>query len=181
MGDDVRWVGNESGMGRETEWSATVLTPKAYAQADDNNGRLGITNLSKDLGSRNMIEKATEMFWYPSEVDVSIRPGWFHTADQDEKVKSLKTLVDIYFQSVGRNSVLLLNVPPDKRGHIHEADSVRLQELSDYLKRTFSDDRVRKGSFLWNAVQGEERVYKLKKGSRVNVVMLQEDIKRGQG
>lgn len=87
MGDDVRWVGNESGMGRETEWSATVLTPKAYAQADDNNGRLGITNLSKDLGSRNMIEKATEMFWYPSEVDVSIRPGWFHTADQDEKVK----------------------------------------------------------------------------------------------
>ena len=180
MGDDVRWVGNESGMGRETEWSATVLTPKAYAQADDNNGRLGITNLSKDLGSRNMIEKATEMFWYPSEVDVSIRPGWFHTADQDEKVKSLKTLVDIYFQSVGRNSVLLLNVPPDKRGHIHEADSVRLQELSDYLKRTFSDDRVRKGSLLWNAVQGEERVYKLKKGSRVNVVMLQEDIKRGQ-
>lgn len=110
-----------------------------------------------------MIEKATEMFWYPSEVDVSIRPGWFHTADQDEKVKSLKTLVDIYFQSVGRNSVLLLNVPPDKRGHIHEADSVRLQELSDYLKRTFSDDRVRKGSLLWNAVQGEERVYKLKK------------------
>ncbi len=110
----------------------------------------------------------------PSAQDGSTQPT------QDEKVKSLKTLVDIYFQSVGRNSAPLLNVPPDKRGHIHEADSVRLQELVHYLKRTFSDDRVRKGSLLWNAVQGEERVYKLKKGSRVNVVMLQEDIKRGQ-
>ena len=180
MGDDVRWVGNESGKGRETEWSATVLTPSSYSRADKNNGQLKINNLSKDLGGRGMIEKASEMFWYPSEVDVSIRPGWFYTAAQDSKVKSLKELVDIYFQSVGRNSVLLLNIPPDKRGHIHEVDSARLQELSGYLNRTFSNDRVRKGGRLWNAAPGDEREYRLKKDSRVNAVMLQEDITRGQ-
>ena len=180
MGDDVRWVGNESGMGRETEWSATVFTPKAYGMADENNGELGINDMSRDLGSRSMIEKASEMFWYPSEVDVSIRPGWFHTPEQNDKVKSLKQLVDIYFQSVGRNSVLLLNVPPDQRGHIHEADSSRLQEMHEYLSRTFSDDRVKRGRVPWDSKPGAERVYKLKKGSRVNVVMLQEDIRRGQ-
>ncbi len=180
MGDDVRWVGNESGKGRETEWSATVFTPKAYARAAENNGRLGITPQSKDLGGREMIEKAREMFWYPSEVDVSIRPGWFYTAEQDSRVKSLKELVDIYFQSVGSNSVLLLNVPPDKRGRIHGADSARLEELHGYLERTFGDDRVRRGCVPWEASQGTERVYRLKKGSCVNVVMLQEDIRRGQ-
>ena len=180
MGDDVRWVGNESGLGRETEWSATVFTPKAYARADGNNGRLGINPQSKDLGGREMVGKAGEMFWYPSEVDVSIRPGWFYTAAQDSRVKSLKELVDIYFQSVGCNSVLLLNVPPDKRGRIHEADSSRLMELSEYLRLTFGDDRVRHGHAPWDASQGTERVYKLRKGSHVNVVMLQEDITRGQ-
>lgn len=180
MGDDVRWVGNESGMGRETEWSATVFTPKAYGMADENNGKLGINDMSRDLGSRSMMEKASEMFWYPSEVDVSIRPGWFHTPEQNDKVKSLKQLVDIYFQSVGRNSVLLLNVPPDQRGHIHEADSSRLQEMHEYLSRTFSDDRVKRGRVPWDSKPGAERVYKLKKGSRVNVLMLQEDIRRGQ-
>ena len=91
MGDDIRWVGNESGLGRETEWSTTVLTPEIYARADKNNKKLGINGQSNDLGSRKMLEKATELFWYPSEVDVSIRPGWFYHKEEDNKVKSLKT------------------------------------------------------------------------------------------
>ena len=180
MGDDVRWVGNEKGLGRETEWSATVLTPGGYARAGENNARLGISNMAPDLGSRAMLEKATELFWYPSEVDVSIRPGWFYHATEDAKVKSLKHLTDIYFQSVGYNSVLLLNIPPDRRGRIHAADSTRLQELAGYLSRTFADDRVVDGDKPWRAAGGSERVYKLKSGSRINVVLLQEDIARGQ-
>ncbi|WP_336533741.1 alpha-L-fucosidase, partial [Bacteroides acidifaciens] len=71
MGDDVRWVGNEKGLGRETEWNATVLTPGIYARSTENNKRLGVFSKAEDLGSRKMLEKATELFWYPSEVDVS--------------------------------------------------------------------------------------------------------------
>lgn len=180
MGDDVRWVGNERGFGRETEWSATVLTPGGYARARENNERLGVSEMAPDLGSRAMLEQADELFWYPSEVDVSIRPGWFYHAAEDEKVKSLKQLTDIYFQSVGYNSVLLLNVPPDRRGRIHEADSTRLMELAGYLGRTFADDRVVGGGELWTAPGGGERIFDLKPGSRINVVLLQEDIARGQ-
>ena len=74
MGDDVRWVGNEKGLGRETEWSATVLTPGIYARSQrKHNKRLGVFSKAEDLGSRAMLEKARRLFWYPSEVDVSIR------------------------------------------------------------------------------------------------------------
>ena len=180
MGDDVRWVGNEKGLGRETEWSATVLTPGIYTRSEENNKRLGVFSKAKDLGSRSMLAEATELFWYPSEVDVSIRPGWFYHAEEDTKVKSLKHLSDIYFQSVGYNSVLLLNIPPDRRGLIHEADVKRLKDFAAYRKRVFADNRVVKGRKEWNAVSGSEKIYSLKPESEINVVMLQEDIAKGQ-
>ena len=180
MGDDVRWVGNEKGLGRETEWSATVLTPGIYTRSEENNKRLGVFSKAKDLGSRSMLAEATELFWYPSEVDVSIRPGWFYHAEEDTKVKSLKHLSDIYFQSVGYNSVLLLNIPPDRRGLIHEADVKRLKDFAAYRKRVFADNCVVKGRKEWNAVSGSEKIYSLKPESEINVVMLQEDIAKGQ-
>jgi len=75
--------------------------------------------------------------WYPAECDVSIRPGWFYHASQDDKVKSLDHLLEIYYRSVGRNSVLLLNVPPDRRGRFHENDVARLRQLRAVLDETF--------------------------------------------
>ena len=180
MGDDVRWVGNEKGIGRETEWTATVLTPGIYTRSQENNKRLGVFGKAEDLGSRKILEKATELFWYPSEVDVSIRPGWFYHAEEDGKVKSLKHLSDIYFQSVGYNSVLLLNIPPDRRGLIHEADIKRLKEFADYRQQTFADNRVKNGRKCWCATSGSETVYTLKSKSEINLVMLQEDITKGQ-
>lgn len=180
MGDDVRWVGNEKGIGRETEWNATVLTPGIYARSEENNKRLGVFSKAEDLGSRDILKNGTELFWYPSEVDVSIRPGWFYHKEEDNKVKSLKHLADIYFQSVGYNSVLLLNIPPDRRGLINEADVTRLKEFAEYRKQAFADDRVKEGQKLWEAISNGERTYKLKSGSEINVVMLQEDIARGQ-
>lgn len=180
MGDDVRWVGNERGLGRETEWSATVLTPGTYARCNQQNQALGVKGTSKDLGSRAMLEKATELFWYPSEVDVSIRPGWFYHQEEDSKVKSLKHLTDIFFQSVGYNSVLLLNIPPDRRGLISDADVNRLNEFAAYRNRTFADNRVKNGNKLWVAQPGTEKVYNLKPKSKINVILVQEDISKGQ-
>lgn len=180
MGDDIRWVGNEAGVGRETEWSSTVLPPSTATDSEKVLARLGINNMSKDLGSRDMLQKVDRLFWYPSEVDVSIRPGWFYHTAEDDKVKSLAHLVDIYFKSVGYNSVLLLNIPPDRRGRIHENDAARIKELADYIAATFATDYVRKGSAPWQPAEGESRVYKLKTKAKINVVMLQEDIRRGQ-
>jgi len=110
-GPDVRWVGNESGVARETEWSVQPANPARHGKSGP--------------------------VWYPAECDVSIRPGWFYHPNQDARVKSLDHLLDIYYKSVGRNSVLLLNIPPDRRGLIHENDARRLRELRAVLDATF--------------------------------------------
>ena len=180
MGDDVRWVGNESGLGREMEWSATALVPEIHPGSKASRERAGISWKSSDQGSRKVLEKATELSWYPSEVDVSIRPGWFYHAEEDSKVKSLKHLADIYFQSVGYNSVLLLNIPPDRRGLINETDVRRLNEFAAYRERVFVSNKVVNGRKYWNATPGSEKVYSLKPNVEMNVVMLQEDITKGQ-
>ena len=180
MGDDVRWVGNEGGMGRDTEWSATVMAPGSYTHKNAAMETLGINNMSKDLGSRELIAKAQEAYWYPSEVDVSIRPGWFYHAEQDERVRSLANLVNIYYRSVGCNSVLLLNIPPDRRGLIHEIDVQRIKELSDYIAKTFAENQVADGGKLWQAKAGESKEYDVNKGALVNTFLIQEDIAQGQ-
>lgn len=180
MGDDVRWVGNEKGIGRETEWSVTPLVPQSHVSEAVQNKTLGINGMAKDLGSRDLVSRSTSVRWYPSEVDVSIRPGWFYHAEQDGQVKSLKHLTDIYFQSVGYNSVLLLNIPPDRRGLIHENDVARLKELSTYLSNTFGTNYLKKGNKSWSKKQGTPYEYKVAKGAVVNTLMLQEDIAKGQ-
>ena len=180
MGDDVRWVGNEGGMGRDTEWSATAMAPGSYTHKNEAMAALGIDNMSKDLGSRELIAKAQEAYWYPSEVDVSIRPGWFYHAEQDEQVRSLANLVNIYYRSVGCNSVLLLNIPPDRRGLIHEADVQRIKELSDYIGKTFANNYVENGNQMWKAEAGQSKEYNVKPGAMVNTFLIQEDIAQGQ-
>ncbi len=124
MGPDIRWVGNEDGLARESEWS---VLPE-HGPGDQT---------AKDLGDKKYLVGAKTLVWYPAECDVSIRPGWFYHASQDNQVKSLKHLLDIYYRSVGRNSVLLLNVPPDRRGLWHENDVARLKELRAVLDETF--------------------------------------------
>jgi len=107
VGPDIRWVGNETGVARETEWSVQPTSKHPHRKWG----------------------------WYPAECDVSIRPNWFY--HPSDKVKSLPALLDIYHQSVGRNAVLLLNVPPDRRGLIAESDAQRLAQLRASLDETY--------------------------------------------
>jgi alpha-L-fucosidase len=152
MGPDVRWVGTESGYGRETEWSvipvpADVLDQiAASSKVTTGNGTFVPPDdmYQQDLGSREKIRNARGWIWYPSEVDVSIRPGWFYHASEDSLVKSPEKLVDIYFSSVGRNSVLLLNLPADRRGLIHENDIQSLQGMRHILQEMFAENIARK-------------------------------------
>ena len=180
MGCDVRWVGNEGGLGRETEWSVTPLAPGSYVDKQAENMRLEIDNISKDLGSRELVAKANELYWYPSEVDVSIRPGWFYHHYQDDEVRSLSNLVNIYYRSVGCNSVLLLNIPPDRRGLIHELDAKRIKKLREYLDKTFAHNYVVNGNKTWRADVGEYIELKVERGAMFNTILLQEDIAQGQ-
>ena len=134
-----RWVGNENGVARESEWSPTPYT----ADPETRYGQEAIIGgwpdgaTAEDLGSREKITDPLVRYlsWMPAEADVSIRPGWFHHAD--ERPKTADELVSLYQRSVGRNSLLLLNVPPDASGRIDAADATELRAFGDAIRRTY--------------------------------------------
>lgn len=147
MGPDVRWVGTETGYGRETEWSvvpANNIDPAAVAAGSQQGLELKPIGdmMGSDLGSRDKLKNAKALVWYPAETDVSIRPGWFYHQKEDSQVKTAEKLNDIYFSSVGRNGVLLLNIPPDRRGLIHSSDSLRLAEWATLRSNIFDTNLV---------------------------------------
>lgn len=127
IGPDCRWMGNERGIAAETNWS-----------------RLSIDGFGpgKDAPSIDTLQQGNiyGTHWVPAETDVSIRPGWFYSDATNDKVKTVDQLVDIYYTSIGRNSNLLLNVPPDRRGRIHPTDSARLIEFRQAIDEAFADD-----------------------------------------
>ena len=122
-GPDIRWVGNEKGYANETTWSP-IFRDSVYG---------GMPDFQRFAAGQ---ENGTH--WVPTETDVSIRPGWYYHPEQDDQVKSLSKLVDIYYNSVGLNSSLLLNLPVDTRGLVHENEVANLNALATFLKETFS-------------------------------------------
>lgn len=119
---DCRWMGNESGLSGDPCWS--TINPVSIR---DEEAHIAQLNHGEVNGTA----------YVPAEVDVSIRPSWFYHQEEDAQVKSVADLWDIYFNSVGRNSVLLLNFPPDKRGLISAIDSVRAAGLQQLITSTF--------------------------------------------
>jgi len=147
-GPDIRWVGTESGYGRETEWSVIPINEKIKEYNSENNSKSIIFNPTKDLveselGNRRDLLGKSAMIWYPSETDVSIRPGWFYHPEDNSRIKSAEKLFDIYCSSVGRNSVLLLNIPPNKDGLIDSNDVVVLKKWRKLIKQSFSNNLIR--------------------------------------
>ncbi|WP_324677346.1 alpha-L-fucosidase [Hymenobacter sp. GOD-10R] len=147
MGPDVRWVGTESGYGRETEWSVVPMEAQRQDNVAANSQKEAAfapkNMMEDDLGSRAKIKNAQSLVWYPAEIDVSIRPGWFHHPAEDTKVKTPAQLLDIYNSSVGRNGVLLLNIPPDKRGLINQNDIASLKAWKAAIAKTYSKNLLR--------------------------------------
>lgn len=122
-GPDIRWVGNEKGYANETTWSS-IYRDSLYP---------GMPDFQRFSAGQ---ENGTH--WVPTETDVSIRPSWYYHKQEDASVKTLAQLVDIYFNSVGLNSSLLLNIPVDKKGLIHENDHAQLMQLAHFIETTFS-------------------------------------------
>ena len=125
-GPHVRWVGNEHGFAYETTWSP-LLKDSVY-------GGMPNYNTKYSMGQENGTH------WVPAEADVSIRPGWYYHESEDDKVKTLEQLLEIYYRSVGQNSTLLLNFPVDTRGLIHENDEKQLKKLTKQLKLDFANN-----------------------------------------
>lgn len=211
MGPDVRWVGTETGRGRETEWSVVPkdnLDPTLIAKHSQQTELLPPEGdmVGDDIGSRSKILKAKVLAWYPAEIDVSIRPGWFYHKAEDNKVKSSKELTDIYFSSVGRNGVLLLNIPPNKEGRLSAEDVKSLKSFKENIDNIFKtnlltkyinknrvktfkalkpsiDGRYETSSVLAdneNKAKNKVLTYYLKSPITFNVCALQEDISKGQ-
>jgi alpha-L-fucosidase len=128
-GPDIRWVGNEKGfVSTETSWM-TFDSEERYP------GFTGFADLNiLSNGERNGKN------WVPPECDVSIRPGWFYHDSENDKVKSPEELVDLYFNSIGRGGNFLLNLPPDRRGLVHENDMTSLTGMKKILDRIFTKD-----------------------------------------
>lgn len=148
-GPDVRWCGNEAGHTRKAEWSVVPLRARdsekiaEKSQHEDNTEfRRRVDARDEDLGSRSVLAGEEELIWYPTEVNTSIRPGWFWHESENDKVRSVKELADIYIRSAGGNATFLLNIPPDRDGLIHEKDVQRLKELGEFLRNAFSENLV---------------------------------------
>ncbi|MBR0412732.1 MAG: alpha-L-fucosidase, partial [Eubacterium sp.] len=103
-GPDIRWVGNEAGAVRENEYSvvpryltvAETVQKHSQQTASDAEKLQKIKSSDEDLGSRKTLKKYADLTWYPAEVDVSIRDGWFASPENESKIKSSKKLFEIY-------------------------------------------------------------------------------------
>ena len=145
-GPGCRWVGNESGHAGRTCWSTINVNE------DFTGPKQSRKDLNEGIKGGNT--------WAAAETDVSIRPGWFWRESENSKVKSLQHLLKIYYESVGRNSLLLLNVPADTRGLIHEVDSLRLMELRAALDDIFSLDLAEGAKVEADNVRGDSRRFR---------------------
>lgn len=154
-GPDVRWVGNEGGYARENEWSVVPVTEKDYGRMD-----FALSYDAADMGGRDALVRArpvaTHLQWWPAECDVSIRDGWFYHAG--EQPKPVEQLADIYFGSVGRGGVLLLNVPPDTDGLLPAADVARLREFRERIDRELPVDLARGARATGDGMRPEHAV-----------------------
>lgn len=170
-GPDARWIGNDRGDPSMANWSR--IDPKAIPLP----GFQGpMVNAVLQSGHAN------GTVWRPGEIDISIRPTWYHHANEDRRVKPAGTLVAYFFQSVGRNSKLLLNVPPNREGLFSDADVASLTNMHKTLTELFADDLTKGLKQSWTLTGANTGTLEVDLGrpTRLNVIDLREDISRGQ-
>jgi alpha-L-fucosidase/beta-glucanase (GH16 family) len=149
-GPDVRWCGNEAGNTRAAEWSVIPID----APADKFNWP---DMTARDLGSldklQEVLNKGGYLHWYPAETDTSVRRGWFWR-DEKQYVKTTEHILDIWFRSVGGNTVLLLNIPPNRIGLFAKRDCKVLTEVGQILREAFKTNLAEGATATASASKG---------------------------
>jgi len=170
-GPDVRWIGNERGIAAETNWSTVDPKVVPYPGASGD----AVMKMLQHGDPHGAV-------WRPGETDVSIRPGWFYHPAEDDRVKSSDDLVELYFTSVGRNSKLLLNVPPTRAGRLHERDAANLLSARQRLASLFAVDLGRRGTSRWRPTGDRTATLEIDLGTERTIAIadLREDVTRGQ-
>ena len=170
-GPDVRWIGNERGVVAETNWATVdpAVVPYPGASGD------AVMAMLQHGDPRGSV-------WRPGETDVSIRPGWFYHPAEDDRVKSSDDLVELYFTSVGRNSKLLLNVPPTRAGRLHERDAASLRAARQRLTNVFATNFAASGVSRWRSTGNHTATLDIDLGATRTIAIadLREDVTRGQ-
>ena len=168
VGPDIRWVGNEKGIAGETCWAT-------YSPVAENGGTAVPGDVKAEqstVGTRN------GKYWMPAECDVSIRPGWFWHPAENDKVKTPRELFDLFLESTGRGASFLLNVPPDRRGLIHEADARSLRAFGKIREAAFSKNVAQDAKVEgWNTTAA---TFTLRQAETFNLVRVKENIRLGQ-
>lgn len=206
-GPDVRWIGNEGGHVRKSEWSVLPWgdetideVAKNSQQTADGGEKLSnsFDRCDEDLGSRDILKNRKNLIWNPAEADVSVTLGWFW---HDKKYYRLKKnggcrtpeeLAQIYFNTVGGNASLLLNVPVDNTGLISEREQTTLGNFTAIINKTFREEipydlslittdgeEVIPGAGSFMMQDGEEAV-KLEPEDGFKTIMIEEDIAYSQ-
>ncbi len=186
-GPDIRWVGNEGGKTRKSEFSvvpaylrmAETVAEKSQQNAADAKDMQKRTSTDEDLGSRNLLKNCPELCWYPAEVDVSIRKGWFYSKKTNLTVKSAKKLFNIYIRSVGNNCTLLLNVPPSDKGTIHMKDAMALRALGKKIREMHSKPVIVQKFGMLKETDGVLD-FAFNSEKKIRYIILKEDIRYSQ-
>lgn len=186
-GPDIRWVGNEGGKTRKSEFSvvpaylrmAETVAEKSQQNAADAKDMQKRTSTDEDLGSRELLKNCLELCWYPAEVDVSIRKGWFYSKKTNLTVKSAKKLFNIYIRSVGNNCTLLLNVPPSDKGTIHMKDAMALRALGKKIREMYSKPVIVQKFGMLKKTDGVLD-FAFNSEKKIRYIILKEDIRYSQ-
>lgn len=137
---ELRWIGTEKGFAGLTNWCTIDYvfdTPRDTLMNGQEGGQ----------------------HWSPGECDTSIRPGWFYHDREDSQVKSLKKLVDTYYESVGRNASLLLNFPITRNGLIHPIDSAHAVAMAQTIRAELAHNLARNATITASQVRGASKTY----------------------
>ena len=166
--EDIRWCGNESGGTRDTEWNVVPYpsNPHTETQFPD--------MTSEDLGSREQLYKGAYLHYQPAETNTSIREGWFYRDDTHQRVRSADDVFDMYERAVGGNSILLLNIPPNREGKFSPTDVEVLEETGRRIRETYDTNLLQGAKGPKRVLDNNIKTYKLlKKKNKEIVVRLQ--------